>query len=243
MKPDRREASRGHQKRWWVLAAILVIVAGGSFAVGLRSQPRPLLGLVTSRVPLRVPARVPTPSPSPASSAPARAVRPVLGPPSSVLPLARSTPLSLRVPAIGLAVSLSSLGLNPNRTVQVPTNFAQPGWFRLGPSPGQVGSAVILGHVDSYRGPAVFFQLRSLRVGDRVEVSLADGATATFVVNAVAIYQKASFPAREVYGSHGYPGLDLVTCGGQFDTSTRSYLSNVVVYTRLLATTAPKPVG
>ena len=151
--------------------------------------------------------------------------------------VARSVPVALRIPAIGVAVSLSTLGLNPDRTVQVPTNFQEPGWFRLGPSPGQVGSAVILGHVDSYQGPAVFFRLRSLQAGDQVEVSLADGMIARFVVNTVATYPKEQFPAQQVYASHGSSELQLVTCGGKFDTRTRSYLSNVVAYTSLVATT------
>ena len=156
----------------------------------------------------------------------------------------RSAPVALRIPAIGVAVSVSRLGLSPDGTVQVPTNFQQPGWFRLGPSPGQVGSAVILGHVDSYRGPAVFFRLRSLRAGDRVDVSLADGLVAHFVVKTVATYPKKLFPARLVYASRGYSALQLVTCGGKFDTHTRSYLSNVVAYTSLLEISpATAPAG
>jgi hypothetical protein len=153
-----------------------------------------------------------------------------------VSPAARSAPVALRIPAIGVSVGVSELGLNPDRTVQVPTDFQKPGWFRLGPSPGQVGSSVILGHVDSYKGPAVFFRLRSLRVGDRVEVSLADGVVAHFVVRKVAMYPKEQFPARQVYGSHGYSALQLVTCGGKFDARARSYRSNVVVYTSLVVT-------
>jgi hypothetical protein len=134
-------------------------------------------------------------------------------------------------------VPLSTLGLNPDGTVQVPTDFQKPGWFRLGPSPGQIGSAVILGHVDSYQGPAVFFQLRSLHVGDAVEVSLADGVVAHFAVTAVAMYSKAQFPADRVYASQGYSALQLVTCGGQFDRASGHYLSNIVAYTSLVATT------
>ncbi len=149
----------------------------------------------------------------------------------------RSVPVALRVPAIGVDVSLSTLGLNPDRTVQVPTDFQQPGWFGLGPSPGQTGSAVILGHVDSYKGPAVFFRIRTLRAGDQVNVSLADGAIAHFQVTAVAMYAKDQFPAQQVYAPHGGSALQLVTCGGTFDTHTRSYLSNIVAYTTLVATT------
>jgi LPXTG-site transpeptidase (sortase) family protein len=151
-------------------------------------------------------------------------------------PAARSIPLTLSIPAIGLSVPLSELGLNPNHTVQVPVNFQEPGWYEFGPSPGQLGSSVILGHVDSYQGPAVFFRLRSLQPGDRVDVTLADGVMTHFVVREVAMYLKTNFPTLSVYGSHGYSALQLVTCGGVFDTQTRSYLSNVVVYTSLVST-------
>jgi sortase (surface protein transpeptidase) len=143
---------------------------------------------------------------------------------------------------VGVDVRLGRLGLNPDRTVEVPTDYQQAGWFRLGPTPGQLGSAVILGHVDSYRGPAVFFRLRELRPGDRVEVTLADGAVARFAVRAVETYLKTGFPARRVYGSHGDAALHLVTCGGEFDRGARSYLSNVVAYTRLISVT-PRPAA
>jgi len=143
----------------------------------------------------------------------------------------------LSIPAIDLVVSVSALGLNPDRTVEVPTDFQEPGWFELGPSPGQLGSAVILGHVDSYEGPAVFFRLRSLQTGDEIEVSLADGSVVRFAVTTVATYPKEEFPASQVYASQGYSALQLVTCGGAFDSDARSYLSNVVVYTSLVAIT------
>jgi LPXTG-site transpeptidase (sortase) family protein len=153
-------------------------------------------------------------------------------------PLAgRSVPVALRIPVIGVSAPVSSLGLNSDRTVQVPTNYQSPGWFRLGPTPGQLGSAVILGHVDSVRGPAVFYRLGSLRAGDRVDVNLADGRVAHFVVNRVVMYPKDQFPARQVYGSHGYSALQLVTCGGAFDTHTHHYVSNIVAYTYLVGTT------
>lgn len=149
----------------------------------------------------------------------------------------RSEPVALRIRAIGLAVRVSTLGLQPDRTVEVPSNAQVPGWFRLGPSPGQLGSAVILGHVDSYRGPAVFFRLRELRVGDLVDVTRADGLVAHFAVRGVAQYTKDRFPSDLVYGSGGFSALQLVTCGGVFDRSTHHYLSNVVVWTSLVSTT------
>jgi hypothetical protein len=150
----------------------------------------------------------------------------------------------LRIPAIGMNVFLgSSLGLNEDGTVEVPTGTAQPGWFRLGPTPGQIGSAVILGHVDSYLGEGVFFQLRTLAPGDQVDVGLTDGVVARFTVDSVAMYSKLDFPAQRVYGSHGSSALQLVTCGGVFDHQTGSYLSNIVVYTSLSAVIPAKPTS
>lgn len=157
--------------------------------------------------------------------------------PTSVLQTQRSTPVSIDIPAINLHASLSSLGLNADHTVQVPTNFAQPGWYDLGPSPGQIGSAVILGHVDSYKGPAIFFRLRDLVSGDQIHVTLDDGLVANFAVTSVGNYPKVDFPSHQVYGPHGYSALQLVTCGGVFDSQTRSYLSNIVVYTSLISVT------
>jgi sortase (surface protein transpeptidase) len=204
-----------------VLATVLLLLGAGCLLAGLRQHQHPLA--------------------APAASGRATASTTTAPPPTAttIPPVARSVPASLAIPAIGLEVSVSSLGLNPDGTVQVPTNVQEPGWFQLGPSPGQVGSAVILGHVDSYRGPAVFFELRSLQAGDAVEVTLADGVTTHFVVTSVAMYPKTQFPAQQVYLSHGYSALQLVTCGGAFDPQTGHYLSNVVVYTSFVAATPP----
>ena len=217
-----RDRSRRNSRRWWVVAVVLLLIGAGFLTVGLVGHQNSLAGPSAAQLATAsLDGSAPTPTPS------------EMGAPV----VARSVPVALRIPAIGVAVSLSTLGLNPDRTVQVPTNFQEPGWFRLGPSPGQVGSAVILGHVDSYQGPAVFFRLRSLQSGDQVEVSLADGMIARFVVNTVATYPKEQFPAQQVYASHGYSALQLVTCGGQFDKRAGSYLSNVVAYTTLVSTT------
>jgi hypothetical protein len=158
---------------------------------------------------------------------------------ATTLATVRSTPTQLTIPVISLSVSLGALGLNSDGTVQVPTDIQQPGWYRLGPSPGEIGSAVILGHVDSHQGPAVFFNLRALVAGDPVDVSLADGVTAEFKVTSVATYLKANFPDQAVYTSHGYSALQLITCGGAFDSQTGHYLSNIVVYTSLAALIPP----
>lgn len=203
------EGAMGRTKRWWVLAAVLILIATAVLA--LRSyqdwaDPQLTPPPVTDTVP----------APSDGASGPA--------------------PVALRIPALGVDESLITLGLNPDETVEVPTDFDKPGWYKFGPAPGQLGSAVILGHVDSHEGPAVFYRLKDLQAGDPIEVSLADGSTAHFAVTKVETYPKTEFPAEEVYGSHGDETLQLVTCGGEYDPDARSYLSNIVAYTSLVDT-------
>lgn len=144
--------------------------------------------------------------------------------------------MHLSIPKINLSVSLSVLGLNKNGTVQVPASFHEPGWYKNGPSPGQEGSAVILGHVDSYRGPGVFYKLADLRPGNRITVTLANGKKVTFSVIGLREYEKSAFPDKLVYGPRTYSALQLVTCGGVFDTATGHYLSNIVVFTKMVTT-------
>jgi LPXTG-site transpeptidase (sortase) family protein len=231
--------ARAHRawRRWWLIATALLVVGALCFGVGLHDH---LSSSDGSASPPFTPSSAGTPSSTgtPASGSSVSAKSTVS--PRAVEPpaVARSVPVRLRIPAIGVAVSLSQLGLNPDRTVQVPTNFAEPGWFHLGPSPGQVGSAVILGHVHSRQGPAVFWRLGKLRAGDRIEVRLADGVVARFSVIKVAAYPKNEFPSRLVYASHGYSALQLVTCGGLYDKRNHRYLSNVVVYATLVSTTS-----
>lgn len=208
-----------HQRmRWWVLSAVLCVIAVACFLLAQSDAASAPAAPTTG-----VPAGVSASAPRDVAAAP-----PTRSDPST-------TPVHLWVPAIGVSEPLLSLGLNADHTVQVPvpSQAAYPGWFRLGPRPGQPGAAVILGHVDSLQGPAVFYQLRLLRSGDQVTVQLRDGALLTFTVRATATYSHADFPATQVYRSDGYPSLNLVTCGGAYDAKT-GYQANVVVYTRLL---------
>jgi hypothetical protein len=228
--PEHRGPHRSPFGRWFAAGAtlLLALVCLGASSMNGTRPDRPELRSIGSAVvadpPVAGPASGGAVTSGPAATAP---VTPVAA-------VGHSRPVALRIPAIGVSVRLTALGLNPDGTVEVPSDYAQAGWFRLGPTPGETGSAVILGHVDSYRGPAVFYRLRTLRPGDGVEVDLASGATVQFVVTSLVMYPKEEFPGREVYGSHGYSALQLVTCGGTFDTRLRSYRSNVVAYTKLL---------
>ena len=140
--------------------------------------------------------------------------------------------MHLEIDTIAVSTSLVKLGLMPDRTVEVPSNADLAGWFRRGPKPGRRGSAVILGHVDSVEGPAVFARLQELRPGDLVQVERADGSTVRFEVRRSVTYANDKFPANRVYGAQGARRLNLVTCGGVYDASRGGYQSNLVVYTR-----------
>jgi len=151
-----------------------------------------------------------------------------------------SRPVALAIPSLGVDTSVGELGLQADGQVQVPATTRIVGWYRYGVTPGQIGSAVILGHVDSYLGPGVFFELKTLKAGESLDLTLADGARTRFVVTEVVQYLKTAFPDRLVYGAHGTSrSLQLVTCGGVFDRATGHYLSNVVVFSRLVGVTLP----
>jgi hypothetical protein len=169
---------------------------------------------------------------------PSRATAGVLGPAVRGPSLSRSLPVSVNIPAIGVNSELLHLGLNSDGTMQVPsltTSADEAAWYKYSATPGQIGASVIEGHVDSYRGPAVFFRLGALRPGDAVDVTLADGITAIFRVTGVREYLKSNFPAKSIYGATGYAALRLITCGGIFDYATGHYLSSTVVFASLVS--------
>ena len=155
------------------------------------------------------------------------------------LSLRRSVPVSIEIPAIGVHSVLLSLGVKSDGTMQVPPLRRKPnaaGWYKYSVTPGQIGTSVIEGHVDSTQGPAVFFRLGALRPGDLINVRLADGMKGVFRVTGVREYQKAKFPAKTLYRATRFAGLRLITCGGAFDYATRQYLSSIVVFAFLVAT-------
>ena len=139
-------------------------------------------------------------------------------------------PVRLRIPAIDVDTGLEYLGLADNKSIDVRFDPSVAGWWKGGPRPGQVGPAVIMGHVSWNRRPAVFYQLDSLQRGDEILVDRADGTTAHFVVTRQGMYKKTAFPSDLVYYPTFEPELRLVTCGGVFDQAARSYRENLVVF-------------
>jgi hypothetical protein len=144
-------------------------------------------------------------------------------------------PVRLQIPAIAVSTPLVPLGRLPDGSIEVPHDWDTAGWYDRGPRPGQPGPAVILGHVDSRTGPAVFYRLRELRPPDIVRVGLADGRMLAFRVQRVERYPKDHFPTEAVYFPTLNRELRLITCGGEFDYAAGSYLDNIVVYATLVA--------
>ncbi|MDQ3610611.1 MAG: class F sortase [Actinomycetota bacterium] len=142
-------------------------------------------------------------------------------------------PARVRIPVIGVDSPLQRLGRNADDTVEVPRRWGLAGWFARGPRPGEPGPALILGHVDSRAGPAVFHQLRALRSGDEIIVQRRSGPSARFVVQRLEHHDKERFPTKAVYFPTLEPTLRLVTCGGPFDASVGHYRDNVIVFAAL----------
>ncbi|MBU8550863.1 class F sortase [Streptomyces rochei] len=174
------------------------------------------------------------------AGAPARSATtapPADGAGGAVRPLARSVPVGLRIPAIGVDTPVMRLGLAADGTVEVPpvTEDDVAGWYRHSPTPGRTGPSVLLGHVTvGSHGDGVFRRLARLHRGDRVEARLANGTVAGFAVTEVRTVAKADFPTDDVYGDVDRPELRLITCGGP--RSGEEYRDNVIVFAELIAT-------
>jgi len=141
-------------------------------------------------------------------------------------------PRRVTIPRIGVDRPLIGLRVQRDGTLEVPQDFSVPGWHRAGTRPGDAGPAVLVGHVDSHKGPAVFFRLKELRRGDRIIIGRTDGSTVVFAVHAVERVSKQKFPTARVYGDTPGAELRLLTCGGEFDRKTKHYKDNVVVFAR-----------
>jgi LPXTG-site transpeptidase (sortase) family protein len=231
------ESSRARRPGSTILTAVAVLLllgGGTAVAVGVLGQdadpPAP---------PAQSSAAQDTPDPAPESSTPGALPAPSSPPPSpspsaTAEPEPAALPVSLNIPGIDVQSELITVGLNPDGTLEVPQpgpDYDKAAWFDGSPRPGDIGPAVIEGHVDSAaNGPSVFYELGALVAGDEVEVTREDGSVATFVVDDVRVVPKDDFPTLEVYGNTEDPELRLITCGGPFDSTAGSYVDNTVVF-------------
>ena len=204
-------------------------------AVLLASPPAGALLPHEEALRLDVPARTPVDVPIDVAAAPADVPdpgAPLTAAPLTALPM--SEPVRIRVPALGTAADVVRLGLQEDGEMEVPTGAAPVGWYDRSPTPGELGPAVLAGHVDFDGQRGAFAGLRGLRPGDLVVVDRADGSAATFSVDRVTEPAKSDFPTVEVYGDIHHAGLRLITCGGDYDEQTGEYEHNVVVFARLV---------
>lgn len=202
-------------------AAVLLLALGGCGSAPAagpthRAAPTAPNGASTATAP----AAAATTTPAAASALPGR--QPI---PDSTL-----TATSLRIPAIGVDTRLDRLALGADGVLQKPPHWDVPGWYAGGTVPGEQGPAVIAGHVDKPGGTAVFWKLRGLRPGDRIEVTRSDHRTVTFEVTTSVRYPQARFPTDEVYGPTPDRALRLITCDGTYDHKAGRYRDNRVVY-------------
>lgn len=235
LRPSCSTTRQGRRRTAAVLAlvGIVLVTAAGGMALAGRSQASYLERHPQTERVLPVPDARAVAAAWRTSAAPAKP-KPSK-PRKSRRAVAKQMPVPVRliVPAIGVSAPLIPLGLNRDRTAEVPKSFSQAGWFKPGPEPGERGSAVILGHVDSRSGPGVFYHLRALRRGDRVKVVLANGESLRFVVTGGKQVSKNRFPTDLVYARTPGPTLRLITCGGRFNSATRHYVDNYLVFARL----------
>jgi sortase (surface protein transpeptidase) len=152
--------------------------------------------------------------------------------------MGRSAPVRVHIPVIGVDSTLMDLGLQGDGALQVPPSGFPAGWYTGAPTPGQLGPAIIVGHVDWGGQPGVFSRLRELKPGDEVTVERRDGSTAVFRITLVQQYPKSSFPTAVVYGDIDHAGLRLITCGGPFNPGTHSYDDDNVAFADLVGSSA-----
>jgi sortase (surface protein transpeptidase) len=210
---------RGIHLRTLLIAGFALVGAGALVVAHALSAGTKLPPAAAQGIPATVSTSVPA-APDPASVA---------------APLSAATAVTIKIPAIGVDAPVTRLGLAADGTIQVPPldNHNLAGWYDGSVTPGSEGTSVILGHVDDYAGPSVFFNLKNLRTGNTIDVIRSDGRTAAFVVDGLQKAAKTSFPTSDVYGNVPYPALRLVTCGGPFDSATGQYLDSIVVYAYL----------
>ncbi|UUL75619.1 class F sortase [Pseudarthrobacter sp. Fe7] len=218
-------------------AAAALLLAGGITTIGLGLHAEPPTPGPTSSV-----SAAPVPAPSPETATDAAAGPAATGStPSAPVPpapdgaLPASVPVRVQVPSIGVDAALTPLGKQANGEVQTPSGEpgSPGGWYQDSPTPGQTGSAVILGHVNATNSDiGLFYRLHELTPGQTITVTRADHTAAVFTVDNVDVYHKSTFPTVEVYQNADRPEVRLITCGG-YNPATREYLDNAVVYAHL----------
>ena len=148
--------------------------------------------------------------------------------------LPKGAPCRISIRSIGVDAPVIKLGLRSDGTLEVPTVYSEAGWWKGGAKPGQLGSTVIVGHIDDRRGPAVFYKLPKLKAGDVVTISRVKKKPVRYVIEDLGVWAKSNFPSEIVYGPSPIAELRLITCGGIFNRSTGHYTDNIIAFGRMI---------
>jgi sortase (surface protein transpeptidase) len=210
----------------WLALIVLLAVGGGVLGLGLLHRGEPRRATRASTTPASRPPALPDEAAAPSA-------------PSATAAETPPAPVSIRIEAIGASAPVDPLGLNADGTLQVPTDFSRTGYYTGRPPPGEVGPAIIVAHVDSKTGPAVFYRLRDLKPGDEVVVTLADESEVVFAVDRLEQHPKKAFPTKAVYDPTPGATLRLITCGGSFDKASGHYRDNLVAFAHLKGRRGP----
>ena len=230
-------------RRIWLIFPILALVLAACdsgnpipFALAL---PLPSATITSTPGPSATPTRVPATA-TPTLKATATPTRTATPPPTATprptatpqpTPFGGGRPVRLSIPAIGVKDgNVVDVGLEPNGAMETPKGWWDLGWYKLGSVPGEVGNAVISGHLDSDTGPSIFWNLNRLRKGDKIIVELADGAKRSFAVEKLESYPFNKAPLDRIFGATDKRHLNLITCAGTFDKGHANYSNRLVVY-------------
>lgn len=145
-----------------------------------------------------------------------------------------SQPVEVDIPSVNISTPVIPTDLRSDGSIQVPDSSDEAGWYDKSPTPGQLGPSIIVGHVDYLTGIAAFWRLRYVQPGAEVDINRADGSVARFKIDSIGDYSQNNFPSSLVYGNINEAGLRLITCSGVFDSATRHYSDNLVIYASLM---------
>lgn len=219
MSDKNDEALKGSEIRGYFSRALTAIGMAGLLYSGVLLFDKPAIEPVSS---FSIPAASSSPQSTNAQS----------GPPV----LAKSEPLQVRVPSVGIDAKVETVGRKDDGTMETPPlDQSIAGWYKLGPTPGELGPSIIVGHVDTYEGPAIFYRLKDIKPKEIIEVSRADGSLVKFEVTELQQFEQNNFPTDKVYGNIDHAGIRLITCGGVFNKDTQRYSHNTVVFGKMIA--------
>lgn len=143
-------------------------------------------------------------------------------------------PYELEIPQLKINTFIVPVGIDEHERMDVPKSFENVGWFKYGSIPGEQGNAVIAGHLDSPTGPAIFYNLNTLQIGDFIHVLNIKGEKMTFIIKEKKIYNTSSFPIEKVFGYTDKKILNIITCDGAFDHNAKTYDKRLVLVSQLI---------